>query len=307
MRDGGEDFADLADNAKRPARTRRQWRKVWRRTLLGLIVIYAVYALAMFSLQDRMLFPASRASRAVVSPAPPQVEVLKIDLARGGQSYAWFIPAPAAVGAASVDVNERSPVVIFFHGNAELIEQKAWIAQDYNRLGVSVLLPEYPGYGRADVQPSKASIEDACVKFYDLLASRDDVDATRIVFHGFSLGAAVAASVAEQRRPAALILQSTFTSTDDLAHHMLLPGFLVRHDYETDRVVQELGVPLLIFHGNQDRLVPVWHGRRLHELAAGSQYVEYACGHNSLPPPHDERDYWEHIAGFLKRAGLIGE
>jgi hypothetical protein len=91
-----------------------------------------------------------------------------------------------------------------------------------------------------------------------------------------------------------------------MAHRFLVPGFLAKHAFRTDRVVEKLDIPLLIFHGTYDRVVPVSHGRRLHKLAPHAKYVEYPCGHNNLPDADEEDGYWHEIGSLLSRCGWPG-
>ena len=177
----------------------------------------------------------------------------------------------------------------------------------FRALGFSVLLPEYRGYGQSDGQPSQETIIRDTAQFYDMIAARPDVDPTRIVFHGHSLGGAVAAQLAARRKPAALILVSTFTRT---AYFPLANGlppaleFVVRNPFHTDEVVAKLDRPILIFHGRRDETVSVTEGRKLHALAKNSTYVEYDCTH-VLPDDQTRQDYWAQISKFLKKSGIL--
>ena len=179
-------------------------------------------------------------------------------------------------------------------------------SQGYGKIGVSVFLPEYRGYGRSAGKPSEKEIAADMIRFYDLLIRRADVDPSRIVFHGRSVGGGVAADLATRRTPAALILESTFSSIAAMALKFGAPPFLLKHPFRTDRVVEGLDVPMLIFHGTRDTVVPVSHGRRLHKLARGSTYVEYNSDHNDFPGEGNEEAYWREIQAFLVRPGVLG-
>ena len=212
---------------------------------------------------------------------------------------AWFFPAkPDPSG-------KPAPVVIYFHGNAELIDQQERIVEGYSKLGLSVFLPEYRGYGRSAGKPSEKEIGADMIRFYDRLIQRGDVDPSRIVFHGRSVGGGVAADLAVRRAPAALILESTFSSIASMALKFGAPPFLLKHPFRTDRVVEALDVPILIFHGTRDTVVPVSHGRRLHKLARGSTYVEYNSDHNDFPGDGNDEAYWREIQAFLVRPGIL--
>lgn len=223
----------------------------------------------------------------------------RLKIEDGGQVYSWFFPVR------NVDPATPTPVVIIFHGNAEIIDGQQYYVNCYNRMGVSVLLPEYRGYGAAAGIPSQDRLREDNIRFYDELVRRPDVDRSRIVFHGISLGGGVACDLATQRRPAALILQSTFASVARMAHGYAVPGFLATSPFHSDRVVAALDVPVFIAHGWRDELIPVRHARLMRTLAPRAHYVEYECGHNDFPGPGNEKDYWERVHRFLIEAGIV--
>ena len=104
--------------------------------------------------------------------------------------------------------------------------------------------------------------------------------------------------MAEQRTPAAMILQSGFVSVADVAKRFLVPWFLVLDPYDNSAVLSGLERPVLLMHGQNDWIIPHGHSRRLHALARNSKLILYNCGHNDLPP--DRRGYWAEIEGFLR-------
>lgn len=251
-------------------------------------------------LQERLLFPADM--------APPPLPLgyqgfttvsLMRPLDSGGEVIAWYLPTPEATA------DRPAPVVIHFHGNAELIDYQHDTLKGYHARGCSVLLPEYRGYGRSAGRPGERAIIDDAVYFHDELCKRTEVDTSRIVFHGRSLGGAVAAGLAEQRRPKALILESTFTSAAAFSWQYGVPPSLVRHPFHTDRVVEMLECPILVMNGREDTLVPPWHGRNLAGLARHGRHVEYDCGHNDFPGDGNEDAYWLEIETFLKDSGVL--
>jgi fermentation-respiration switch protein FrsA (DUF1100 family) len=191
------------------------------------------------------------------------------------------------------------------HGNGELIDDclNYREIQQYLGLGISILLPEYRGYGRSQGKPSEKNISDDMVKFYEWLQMRPEVDRSRIIIHGRSLGGAVAAALASRKNPAALILESTFSSMIPFAHRYGIPGFLCRNPFRTDRILPRLACPIFISHGRNDRLIPVSHGRRLHRVALQSEYVETATGHNDRPQNWNE--YWGKIVAFVRKNKLL--
>lgn len=265
------------------------------RIALRLAAVYILWCVALYLFQDFLVFPSHMAHGPASRMPMDGAVIFSHDVGDGDEVVAWFLPAP------DCDADRPAPVVIYFHGNAELIAGQQHVVFRYHQLGWSVLLPEYRGYGGSGGSPSQFALRADAVRFHDTLVSRNDVDASRIVFHGHSLGGAVAADLAAYRKPAALILQSTFTSMPAMAHRFLVPGFIARHPFRTDRVVESLDVPILVFHGRHDRLIPVRHGRRLGALAANCKYVEYECGHDDLPDLETADAYWHEIGALLSR------
>jgi fermentation-respiration switch protein FrsA (DUF1100 family) len=295
--------SNLPDSVSEAPETGDSHRRKRRRLrfLVYVVAVYAAWCTALYLYQDRLVFPAGRAPRAAADfrLAAEGAVRFGVELETGGHAEGWLVPAPG------VDSEHPGPVVVFFHGNAEIVDQQCDIIQGYHRLECSVFLPEYRGYGRSAGRPSQRGIVEDGVRFYDQLKGRADVDPARIVFHGRSLGGGVAAQVAHRRRPRAMILQSTFTSVAVMAHGYLAPEFLARHPFRTDRILGELDVSLLLFHGSRDRIIPVKHGRALSRLAPDTVYVEYDCGHNDFPGAGNEDDYWNRIARFLEDTGVL--
>jgi uncharacterized protein len=266
-------------------------KRIGLRVLAYITVTYIAWCIVLYMSQDRMLFPKDLAGSAGNKPA--NVESVSINGVE-----AWYAP-PEQNGP------KKLPAVIYFHGNAELINDQSHIIEGYNRIGVAVLLPEYPGYGRSLGKPSQETIRASALAFCAWLKARTEIDSSRIVYHGRSVGGGAAADLAAQREPAALILESTFESISGMALKYGAPPFLARNPFRNDRTVASLKAPLLIFHGINDKIIPVSHGRKLHSLAPSSEYVEYECNHNDFPGAGNEEKYWARIRQFLIKAKVL--
>ena len=274
--------------------------RLWGRIMIYLILVihvYVAWCVILYSYQDRLVWPTNLAQPQAAKPENAEVVSLPID---GGTVESWFIPAKPD------ESGKPAPTVIYFHGNAELIDGQDRIVQGYGKIGISVFLPEFRGYGRSAGKPSEKEIAADMIRFYDRLIRRPDVDPSRIVLHGRSVGGGVAADLAMRRTPAALILESTFSSIAAMALKFGAPPFLLKHPFRTDRVVEGLDVPMLILHGTRDTVVPISHGRRLHTLARRATYIEYNSDHNDFPGEGNDEAYWREVQAFLARAGVLG-
>ncbi|RJF96656.1 alpha/beta hydrolase [Noviherbaspirillum cavernae] len=186
---------------------------------------------------------------------------------------AWYIPAPAARG-----------VALLAHGNAGNISHRVDYALLFHRLGYSLLLLEYRGYGRSEGKPSEAgTYADARAAWRHLVTERG-FPPERIVLVGESLGGAVVARLAADERPGALVLASSFVSVPELAADLYpwLPArWLTRYRYDTLAALERVSCPVLIAHSPQDEIVPFHHGERLFAAVKGPKaFLELAGGHN---------------------------
>lgn len=212
-----------------------------------------------------------------------------------GRVEGWIIKGTGASD------RHPGPAVMIAHGNRELIDYYMDRVKVYRRMGFTVMLGEYRGYGRSAGKPSRVGIRADYLRFYDKLASTPCVDPKRIVFHGRSLGGAVLADITAYRRPAAVILESTFTSIKAMAHGA--PDFLLSDNYDTLSAMTAYEGPVFIIHGSRDRIVPVQHAKELHARISQSELYLDDFGHNDGPA--DWFGYWDCIRRFFKKAGVL--
>lgn len=258
-----------------------------------LLLLCAAWIPAVWFAQRQFVFPRSMARGAALPAPPPDAQVLWIETP-AGKVEAWYFRAGNTLGL-------RGPVALFAHGNAELIDGNVEIARQYNRLGVHALLVEYRGYGRSAGTPSEQDIVADFAAARALVGGRPEVDDTRWIYHGRSLGGGVACALARRAPPAALVLQSTFTSIDAMAPWPLLPAWLVRDHFDNLGTLRALDRPVLVFHGTHDTIVPVAHGRTLAAAGKHARLVEVDSDHNDFPAASPE--VWAAIEGFLRENG----
>lgn len=190
--------------------------------------------------------------------------------------------------------------VVVFHGNAGNLANRIQKLRIFRQLGVDVLLFEYRGYGRSRGRPTERGTYLDGQAAVDWL-SRRGVPLERMVFYGESLGCAVALETALRRPPAALILDSGFTSTIAMGKAVFpfLPvRLMVSFHYDNLSKVPMLKAPLLVMHSPDDDIVPYRMGRALFEAAPEpKRFVETRGDHNGgfLETPN----WAESIRAFL--------
>lgn len=265
--------------------------------IIGIVFGYVLWCGFLFVMQRQIIFPrGSIGSASGFTKKIPGFERIWITK-KYGRIETWFL-APAYARP-----DNSTAAVIFAHGNAELIDFSLEELLPFTKMGLSVLLVEYPGYGRSDGSPSQRSISKVMTAAYDMLAARKDIDPQRIVLFGRSVGGGAVCTLAARRPSAALILQSSFTSIRAFAAKYLVPPFLVLDPFDNLSVVKDYSKPVLIIHGTYDEIIPYNHGVALHRAAPKGKMITYACGHNDLPP--DQRVFWNDIRLFLTTNGIL--
>ncbi len=193
--------------------------------------------------------------------------------ADGTRLHAWFLPAEG----------KPEGTIYFLHGNAENISTHIASVYWLPARGYNVFLLDYRGYGLSEGAPFLAGVQEDVDAGFQALLARPEVDRKRIVLFGQSLGGALAVYyVAHTPRRGdirALVIESTFTGYRDIAREKLASFWLtwplqvplawtIEDDYSpVDAIGRVSPIPVLIIHGDQDRTVPVEHGRRLYEAA----------------------------------------
>ena len=268
-----------------------RWRFIGLSLALGLFGLAIAYVGAVAFFQRRLLFPRPSV---VGAPARPG-DALQLWLPTpAGRVEAWYLaPAGAVAGPA--------PVIVFFHGNGELID---FLPEDFAEprgWGVGVLLVEFPGYGRSSGGPSQEAITGVVLAAHDWVQTQGMIDARRVIAYGRSLGGAAAAILAAQRSTSALVLESTFTSIRAFAHDFWVPAFVVLDPFDTLALLPAYAGPVLVMHGDRDQVVPLHHGQALARAARDSELDVLACGHNDCSVP------WPRVRRFLVARGVIGD
>jgi fermentation-respiration switch protein FrsA (DUF1100 family) len=173
------------------------------------------------------------------------------------------------------------PTVIFLHGNFGSYDSGVSATVAFVEAGMTVVLPEYPGFGGELSMPSQAGLSDAAITAYDgLVAAGTPSSSIHVV--GNSLGSTPAIAVATQRRPASLTLVSAYTDMAAMARRRipLAPGFLLKDAFDNADGIEAVHVPVLVVHGLKDDFVPTWMGRELARRAKAG-FVGVDAGHEA--------------------------
>lgn len=262
--------------------------------LVYLIVAgYILLVAVVYLMQGRMLYLPNMPGRALTmtpTDAGMDYQDVLIETTDEVILHGWFV------------AGQSSRVLLFFHGNAGNISHRLESIRQFRDLGLSVLIIDYRGYGQSGGSTTEEGIYRDADAAWRYLTEDRGIAAGEIVIFGRSLGASVAAWLASQQRPLALIVESSFTSVPDVARELYpwLPvRWLSRFSHATIDYVRGVRSPVLVSHSRDDEIIPFHHGEAIFAAANEPRtFLELRGSHNDAFL-RDQRIYMEGVRSFL--------
>ena len=256
-----------------------------RSVLIGYLLIMLVLSL----LQEWLIFPGRSTQGKPVAEfvTPPDAQRVTLHLPGGTPIVALFAPAQGDDRKVVSDPR-RYPTILFFYGNAMCLADAGEIVEQLRQRGANVLAGDYPGYGLSGGSAGEKPFYAMADALYDFALKRPEVDPSKIVPMGWSLGGGVAVDLASRRTAAGLILISTFSSMGDVASHAMpriLPVRLIlKHQFDSVSKLRSVRCPILMGHGAADSVVPIALSQKLRAAARTPvTYLEVeGAGHNDI-------------------------
>lgn len=254
--------------------------------MLWLAAACLILLAGIFMFQDRLLyFPSKAALADVVSPT--------LRAWPSPQDFRGLVAQPAGPARATA---------LVFHGNAGHAGHRAYYAEALTRLGLRVILAEYPGYGpRGGALGERALVDDAEQTL--VLAHR--LHGPPLLLVGESLGAGVAAAAGARQRDktAGLLLITPWDRLERVAayHYPWLPvRWLLRDRYDSATHLMAFGRPILIAVAERDSIVPAQFGTALHDALSDPRRLTVieAADHNDWVERVNDA-WWRRAVAFL--------
>ncbi len=212
--------------------------------------------------------------------------------ADGTRLFGWFLQS-----------SSQAPLFLWCHGNAGNISDRLSDLIRFFRLGFSVFLFDYRGYGKSDGYPSEGGLYKDVLGAYAYITMVRRYPASKVVVFGRSLGAAVAGYLGGQRSLAGVVLESSFPSVEEMArtHYFGLPAhWLIQANFNLLLWVKEIRRPILVIHGDRDRVVPLRLGEQVYRQANRPKYFYKVPGggHNDMATVGGPK-YFNQINNFV--------
>jgi uncharacterized protein len=254
------------------------------------IAVYAVLAGALYVFQRQILY-LPRGGRPVLGElAALGVREVRVSTTDGLSLLSWYLPP-----------RDGRAVIAYFHGNGGHIGYRAELLRWFARDGYGMLMLEYRGYGGNPGTPNETGFHADGAAALEFLAGCG-VAPNRVVVYGESLGSGVAVPLAAQREVAGLILEAPFTSVAEVAqyHYSFIPASLMVWDrFDSLSWIGKVKAPILVLHGERDRVVPIRFGRALFDAAPEPK--EFWLARDGRHENLMRLGAFEAVRGFLER------
>ena len=254
-------------------------RKKWYfRLVVDVLLIFVVIICLCYLLMERLLFP---------SPSTG-VRIGNLTLNSGN----------AVLDALWLKKENAPFTVLYSHGNGE---QLSWIrdwVEEFPRHGYNILAYDYAGYGgstgKAGEKQAYTDIESA----YRFLTEKEKIPSEKIIVVGFSVGTGPSSYLASKYPVKGVVLAAPFASAIQVA----LPFSLPFDRFPSAERLSQCQIPVLVFHGNSDRIIPCRNGKKVFDKAAGRKKLVIVPGadHNDLFSWLGDR-FWNELNGFFPK------
>jgi len=231
--------------------------------LFGLLA-YPLVILAAHQTQSYAIFQSRGASYA--PPDHLKIDQVVLTTPDGEQLNAWWLQTPGA-----------HKVILFYPPNGTNISHHGYRLNTFRKMGVNALLVDYRGYGRSTgrIKKEKDIYTDGRTA-WNYLIHEKGVSPEAVIIWGRSLGGGVATEVARSKKIAALVLESTFFSLDEVARrqYWFLPtSRLLKFHFQNGRKLKQVTAPVVIIHSPDDGYIPFDQADMLFDAATGPKFL----------------------------------
>lgn len=247
-----------------------KWRRFAVNALLVAGLVYLLLLAGLYVFQKRFIYPGWWAGTHAVKTDHAGYRDVELTTADGLRGRLLYRPPQPG-----------KPVILFFHGNGDSVEGSMVSVEGLVAAGYGAVLPEYRGYNGNPGEPSEAGLY-ADARAAAAWMRGQGIGPDRTVVMGYSLGTGVAAAIALEIKPRALILVAPYASIAHVTTARLpfIPDFLVTERFDTASRIARIDCPILLIHGDRDGTIPPENSVLLKSLRPGAERILFpGVGH----------------------------
>ena len=222
--------------------------------ILVLFGIYILITVILYLFQSFLIYFPDKRLLLLPNQAGMTYEDINFTTQDGIYLHGWFIAA-----------SENNYTLLFCHGNAGNISHRLDSIHIFHQLGLNVFIFDYRGFGKSGGRVSELGTYADVDAAWQYLLEKRNTPPDKIIIFGRSLGSAVAAWLAKEKNPLAVILESSFISIPELAskYYPIFPVKLIsRIKYPLIEYIQHVSCAKLFIHSVDDELIPYHHGQK---------------------------------------------
>jgi fermentation-respiration switch protein FrsA (DUF1100 family) len=227
----------------------------------------------------------------------------------GREDFLVPMPDGVRIGASLHFKDKDAPLLLFFHGNGEIVPDYDDLGQAFTRgAGVNFFVADYRGYGDSEGSPTVAAMLDdagGIFAFVEKLRTERGMTGGLSVM-GRSLGSAPALELAASEGIHSLIIESGFAFAGPLLRVLGLDpdamGFREEDGMGNLDKMKQVACPCLVIHAEQDILIPFSDGRALYDACVSETKKLLkikGAGHNDIFI-HGMAPYLEQVKAFCR-------
>jgi len=260
-------------------------------SLTTVLAIYILVCILLYFFQEKLIFFPEKLSKEYPFQFDQTFEEKNIKTNDGAILNGLLFKADSSKG-----------VIFYLHGNAGSLSSWGDVAKTYTDLHYDVYIIDYRGYGKSEgVINGEEQIYNDVQTAYDELKKEYSED--KIVVLGYSIGSGPASKVASDNKPKLLILQAPYYNLTDLMRHTysIIPTFLLKYKFETNKHLKGCEMPVVIFHGELDEVIYYGSSLKLKdEFKSNDKLITLSGqGHNGITDSEEYKNELKQI--------LIGE
>ncbi len=239
-----------------------------------LLALFAVIGGLLYFLQEKLIFFPEKLDKDFKFSFDNKFEEINIKTVDSLLLHGLLFKADTSKG-----------LIFYLHGNAGSLRTWGEVAKTYTDLNYDLFMIDYRGYGKSEgkINGQKQLYQDLQT-VYDKL--KTNYTESRIIVLGYSIGTGPATKIAADNNPRLLILQAPYYNLTDMMKHFypVIPAFILKYKFETNKFIKACKMPVVIFHGNQDEVVYYNSSVKLKEImkSTDSLITLHGQGHNGM-------------------------
>lgn len=265
-----------------------------KKLLILLFPIYLIYLVGIYFMQESLIFIPSQEEWLTLDSSREEVDEFNLSLEGGVNIHGYFIHVPEA---------ERT--ILFFHGNGGNVTSNFARIEIAKQMKYNIVLFDYRGYGKSTGVISKEEdLYTDSKAVYDYVVNKQKVEPRNLVFWGQSLGGAVATEMAKRYWVNALIIESSFTSVENIMPSLFrytVPSFLLKYKFETISKLRNMRSVVIILHSTEDEMIPFSNAVKNYDTAVKPKKLIEMTGDHNQGFLENYQDYIDPIMSYLGR------